>query len=180
MIYEIKVNFRAYWSNGHYTVVVYPWFRPGIQFSIAYLWGCIVPCTYRSLASDKFSPIAFPPFKTPVYVTKFTIDQSCKRADYFRPEPENISPNPARTRKLIWSPTDARKNPKVNLRLKNLAMLPSYFDYIFVHLRQKARLRPERSPKFLSTLGPKPTRKARPDLQLCNRLRYMSDTRLKR
>ena len=27
-------------------------------------------------------------------------------------------------------------------------MLSSYFDYIFVHLRQKARLRPELSPKF--------------------------------
>ena len=37
-------------------------------------------------------------------------------------------------------------------------MLPSYFDYIFVHLRQKARLRPELSSKFLSTLGPNPTR----------------------
>ena len=37
-------------------------------------------------------------------------------------------------------------------------MLPSYFDYIFVHLRQKARLRPELSPKFLSTLGPNPAR----------------------
>ena len=45
-------------------------------------------------------------------------------------------------------------------------MLPSYFDYIFVHLRQKARLRPELSPKSLSTLGPNPTRKARPDLQI--------------
>ena len=58
------------------------------------------------------------------------------------------------------------------LRLKNLAMLPSYFNYIFVHLSQKARFRPELSPKFLSTLrpepGPKPnpTRKARADLQL--------------
>ena len=51
--------------------------------------------------------------------------------------------------------------------MKNLAMLPSYFDYIFVHLKQKARLRPELSPKFLSTLSPNPTRKARPDLQLC-------------
>ena len=40
--------------------------------------------------------------------------------------------------------------------MKNLAMLPSYFDYIFVRLRQKARLRPELSPKFLSTLGPNP------------------------
>ena len=33
-------------------------------------------------------------------------------------------------------------------------MLPSYFDYILVHLRQKARLRPELSPKFSSALGP--------------------------
>ena len=32
-------------------------------------------------------------------------------------------------------------------------MLPSYFDCIFVHLRQKVRLRPELSSKFLSTLG---------------------------
>ena len=48
------------------------------------------------------------------------------------------------------------KNPKVKLDLKNLAMLPSYFDYICVHLRQKERLRPELSPKFLSTLGPNP------------------------
>ena len=45
-------------------------------------------------------------------------------------------------------------------------MLPSYFDYIFVHLSQKARLRLELSPKLLSTLSPNPTRKARPDLQL--------------
>ena len=54
--------------------------------------------------------------------------------------------------------------------LKNLAMLPSYLDYIFVHLRQKARLRPELNPKFLSTLGPNPTRKARIGLQLCRDL----------
>ena len=33
-------------------------------------------------------------------------------------------------------------------------MLPSCFDYIFVHLRQKVHLRPELSPEFLSTLGP--------------------------
>ena len=46
-------------------------------------------------------------------------------------------------------------------------MLPSYFDCIFVHLREKVHLMPELSPKFLSTLGPKPTQKARPDLQLC-------------
>ena len=49
---------------------------------------------------------------------------------------------------------------------KNLAMLPSYFDFIFVHLKQIARLRPDLSPKFLSTSGPNPTQKARPDLQL--------------
>ena len=58
------------------------------------------------------------------------------------------------------------KKTKVKLSLKNLAILPSYFDCIFVHLRLKARLRPELSPKFLSTLGLNPTRKARPDLQL--------------
>ena len=56
------------------------------------------------------------------------------------------------------------------LGLKNLALLPSYFDYIFVHLRQKARLRSDLNPKFLSTLGPNPNRKARSDLQLCNAL----------
>ena len=61
------------------------------------------------------------------------------------------------------------KKSKVKLGLKNLALLPSYFDYIFVHLRQKARHRPELSPKFLSTLGPNPigTRKARFELLLC-------------
>ena len=45
-------------------------------------------------------------------------------------------------------------------------MLASYFNYIFVHLRQKVRVRPEVSPKFLPTFGPNPspTRKARPVL----------------
>ena len=45
-------------------------------------------------------------------------------------------------------------------------MLPNYFDFIFVHLRQEARLKLELSQKFLSNLGPNPTRKARTDLQL--------------
>ena len=49
-------------------------------------------------------------------------------------------------------------------------MLPSYFDYIFVRLRQKVRLRPELSPKvfvnFHPKTGPNPNRKARADLQL--------------
>ena len=59
-----------------------------------------------------------------------------------------------------------KKNAKVKFGLKNLAMLSSYFDYLFVHLRQKVSLKPELSPKFLSTFGPNPTRKARPNLQL--------------
>ena len=41
-----------------------------------------------------------------------------------------------------------KKKTKVKLSLKILAMLPSYFDYISVHLRQKARLGPELSPTF--------------------------------
>ena len=56
------------------------------------------------------------------------------------------------------------KKTKVKLGLKSLPMLPSYIDYIFVHLKQKERLRPELSPKFLSTLGQNPNRKARPGL----------------
>ena len=51
--------------------------------------------------------------------------------------------------------------------MKNLAMLSSYFEFIFVHLRQKVRLWPELSAEFLLTFGPNPTQKARPDLQLC-------------
>ena len=53
------------------------------------------------------------------------------------------------------------KKPKVKLGLKNLAMLSSYFDYILVHLKQKAfskkqnkkHLRLKLSPRFWSTLG---------------------------
>ena len=47
-------------------------------------------------------------------------------------------PEPGLTRKLICSPNHARKKTKVKLGPKNLAMLPSYFPYIFVHLRQKS------------------------------------------
>ena len=65
-------------------------------------------------------------------------------------KPENISQNPARTRKQISNPNHARKKTKVKLGLKNSAMLPNYFDYIFVHLRQKY------NPTFLSTFGPYP------------------------
>ena len=50
------------------------------------------------------------------------------------------------------------------LGLKNLAMLSNYFDNVFVHLKQKARLRPDLSPKFSSTSGPKPARtRTRPE-----------------
>ena len=56
------------------------------------------------------------------------------------------------------------KKTKVKFGLKNLVLLPSYFDYIFVHLRQKVRFRPELSPKFLSTLGLNPARtRTRPE-----------------
>ena len=58
------------------------------------------------------------------------------------------------------------KKTKVKLSLKNLAMLPSYFNYIFVHLKQKACFKPELSSKFLLPVTLGPTRKARPDLQL--------------
>ena len=54
----------------------------------------------------------------------------------YKPEP---GPNP----KTDLKPKSCPKNNKVKLGLKNLAILTSYFDYIFVHLRQKARLRPE-------------------------------------
>ena len=56
------------------------------------------------------------------------------------------------------------------LGLKNLAILPSYFDCIFVHLRQKsasqARIKPEIFVNFRPESGPNPTRKAQPYLQL--------------
>ena len=49
------------------------------------------------------------------------------------------------------------KKTKVKLNLKNLAMLPSYFDYIFVHLRQKVCLRPEQTkPEIFVNFRPKP------------------------
>ena len=45
-------------------------------------------------------------------------------------------------------------------------MLPGYFDYILVHRKKKkktVRLRPDLTPKFLSTYVPNPAQKARPD-----------------
>ena len=90
-------------------------------------------------------------------VTRFGVIQrvqSCKRADKFRPEPETISLNP----KINLKPKSCPKDPKVELGLKNLAISPSHFDYFFVHLRQKVRLRPELSPKFFSILGLNPAR----------------------
>ena len=55
---------------------------------------------------------------------------------------------------------------EIQVGSKKFAILPSNFYNFFVHLKQKVRLRPELSPTFLSSLGPNPTRKARPDLQL--------------
>ena len=58
------------------------------------------------------------------------------------------------------------KKTKVKLGLKNLAKLQSYFDYIFVHLRQNARLRPALSPEIFVNFRPEPgsnpIRKPRP------------------
>ena len=43
-------------------------------------------------------------------------------------------------------------------------MLPSFFHYIFVHLKQKVRFGPKLSQKFLSTSGPNPARtRTRPE-----------------
>ena len=39
-------------------------------------------------------------------------------------------------------------------------MLPRYFDYIFVHLRHKVRLRPELSLNFFSNFRPEPDPKS--------------------
>ena len=47
---------------------------------------------------------------------------------------------------------------KRKLGLKNLAMLPSYFDYIFVHLRQKSTSQARNKHEILSTLGTNPAR----------------------
>ena len=66
--------------------------------------------------------------------------------------------------KTLSMKNHARKKQEVKLRLRNLAMLSSYFDYIFVHLGPKARLRPKifvnfrpepdpKSPARFTTLG---------------------------
>ena len=70
------------------------------------------------------------------------------------------------------------KKTKVKLDMAKFEMLPSYFDYIFVHLRQKVRLMPELSTKFLSSLGPNATPKARPDLRLYYRLNSLQNAKI--
>ena len=70
--------------------------------------------------------------------------------------PANSGPKPARTRKnkpkpkphskTNLKPKSCPKNTKVKLGLKSLAMLPSYFDYVFVQIRLKAHLRLELNP----------------------------------
>ena len=44
--------------------------------------------------------------------------------------------------------------------LKNLSNLRRYFDYIFVHIKKKVRLRPELSPKFFFNFKPEPDPKS--------------------
>ena len=63
-------------------------------------------------------------------------------------EPTSSGQNPAQTQKPISSPNHAQKKPKFKSGLKNLAVLANYFDYIFGHLRQKARLRPKKNQQF--------------------------------
>ena len=41
------------------------------------------------------------------------IAQISKRADTYKPEPEHMRPNPAQTRKVIWSENQTRKSPKI-------------------------------------------------------------------
>ena len=59
--------------------------------------------------------------------------------------PTSSGPNPKTNLKPKSCP---KKTPKVKLGLKNLAMFSSYFDYIFVHLRQKVCFTPELSRNF--------------------------------
>ena len=80
--------------------------------------------------------------------------------------PTGSGPNPVRTRnykpepglnpKINLKPKSCPKNPKVKLGLENLAILPSSFDYFFVHRRQKVRLRPDIFVNFRPKPGPNP------------------------
>ena len=55
------------------------------------------------------------------------------------------------------------KNPKVKFGLKNLAMMPNYFDYTFVQLRQKARLRARIKPYIFVNFRPEPGHEFEPN-----------------
>ena len=46
-------------------------------------------------------------------------------------------------------------------------MLPSYYNYIFVHLRQKGRFLARIKPKIFVNFRPEPDPKSPSDLQLC-------------
>ena len=48
------------------------------------------------------------------------------------------------------------KKTKLKVGLKNLAMLSSYFDYIFVHLRQKNTSQARIQPEILVNCRPEP------------------------
>ena len=67
----------------------------------------------------------------------------------------------------VKSASHTHKNKYVNFLLKK-----KLFGYIFVHLEQNVRLRPELSPKFCQLYArtrPEPDLKTRVDLQLCLR-----------
>ena len=83
--------------------------------------------------------------------------------------PTSSGPNP----KINLKPKSFPKNPKVKLGLKNLEMLLSYFNYIFVQLRQKVRLRPELNPIFCQAWArtrPEPDLKSPARLTTLNKL----------
>ena len=52
------------------------------------------------------------------------------------------------------------KDPKVELGLKNLAMLLNYFEYIFVHLRQKSKSQARIKPELFVNFRPEPDPKS--------------------
>ena len=84
--------------------------------------------------------------------------QSCKRAYWFRPVParaRKYKPEPGLNPKTNLKPKSCLKNPKVKLGLKNLAMLPSYFDY-FCTLKTKSTSQARVKPAIFVNFRPEP------------------------
>ena len=73
--------------------------------------------------------------------------------------PTSSGPNP----KINLKPKSCPKKPESWVRSKKFSNITKLFWLFFCTPKKKVRLRPELSPKLLSTLGPNPTWKARPD-----------------